>query len=92
MPCALNDGRDAADVADLRGALRVVQHDLVVGAGLDAVRGAQHQVRRDHRAGTEIAPRADDGDDAAAESGLVGGSAADHGGGRRGCQRKPGGE
>ena len=56
---------DALDVLQRRLPVRAIFDDLVVRAGLHAMRRRQHQFRRDQRAGAEIAARADDGDDRA---------------------------
>ena len=51
-----------------RLAVRAIFDDLVIRAGLHAMRRRQHDFWRDQRAGAEIAARADDGDDGAADA------------------------
>ncbi len=51
---------DLAHIEELRRARRVELDELVVGAGLHAVRGGEHQVARNRGAGAERAARADD--------------------------------
>ena len=59
---------DALDVLQRRLPVRAIFDDLVIGAGLHAMRRGQHEFRRDQRAGAEIAARADDGDDGAGDA------------------------
>ena len=61
-------GGHAPHIAQLRLPFGVIFHDLVVGAGLHAVRHGQYQARRVQAAGAEIAARADDGDDGTADA------------------------
>jgi len=71
--------RDAAHVEQLRLPLRVIGNDLGGGSRRHAMRGGEHDVRRDQRARAEIAARADNGDDDAAEPAFGRRRAADHG-------------
>ena len=82
---------DALDILQRRLPVRAIFDDLVVGAGLHAMRRGQHDFRRDHGAGAEIAARTDDGDDRAADT-LGGRRAAAHDGvsGNGQQQRKAG--
>ena len=59
---------DSLDVLQLRHLVRAILQYLVDGAGLDAMRDRQHQGRRDQAAGAEVAARADNGDDGAADA------------------------
>ena len=59
---------DIYDVPQLRLPVGAIFHDLVFGTALHAMRHREHQRGRDQRAGTEIAARANNGDDGAAES------------------------
>ena len=65
--------------------------DLVDRARLHAMRRGQHQLRRDQGAGTKIAPRADDGDDGAADALGRRRAAADDGVSRHAQQQRRGG-
>ena len=84
--------RDVLDVLQLRLPVRAVFDDLVGRAGLHAMRRRQHQLRRDQRAGAEIAARADDGDDGAADAVGRRRAAADDGMSGRGEQQRQAGD
>ena len=83
----LRMGCDLRDVAQLRRPLRIIFDDLVGRAALHAMRRGQRDVRRDHRARAEIAARADDGHDIAADAVRARRAAADDRVGGR-CERK----
>ena len=73
------------DIAQARLPLRIELHELVVGAGRHTMRGGEHEIARDQRAGAGIAARADDHDRGARE--IAGRRrAADHGGGGQACE------
>ncbi len=60
--------RHAVDILQLRLPVRAIFDDLVDRAGLHAMRRRQHQFWCNQGASAEIAARADDGDDGAADA------------------------
>ncbi len=80
---------DSSHISQQRLVVGAGFDDLVVRAGLHAMRRSQHQFRRDQRTGAEIAARADNGDDGAADARGRRHPAADDGvSGRCGEQRQ----
>jgi hypothetical protein len=76
----------------LRLPVHAILDDLVGRAGLHAMRHRQHQCWRNQRAGAEIAARADDGDDRAADAIGRWRAAADDGVGGCGKQQRGDGD
>ena len=82
--------RDGPDVLQRRLLVRAIFDDLVIRAGLHAMRRRQHQLWRDQRARAEIAARADDGDDRTGDALRRRRAAADDGvGGNRSSSARP---
>src|SRR4051812_8785227 len=80
--------RDGADIQQLRLPVGAAVDDLVVRAGLHAVGNGEHQLWRNQGAGTEIAARADDGDDGARDAIGLRRAAANDGISGRGQQQR----